>query len=190
MNRWDGGGERLVRVVDEDVARRAGRRRCRCGPQDARLDRDERRVLEFRPVEFGDWARPEGPAGRARGRSLRRPRRARGRAVSISSEMVSSTSRRTRGPKRRRSSSRSRDFTRSSVSSSSISRSALRVTRNAWCLQDLHAFEQLRQVRGDDVFERDETLAAASRNRGSAGGTLIRANVCRPVCGSHTSPRG
>ncbi len=26
--------------------------------------------------------------------------------------------------------------------------------------QDLHAFEQLRQVRGDDVFDGDETLAA------------------------------
>ena len=68
--------------------------------------------------------------------------------------MSSATSRRTAGPNRRRTSSRSRACSRSSSRSSSTSKSALRVTRNRVVLDDLHAGEQHRQVGGDQVLER------------------------------------
>ena len=75
---------------------------------------------------------------------------------STCSLIVSATSSRTGGPNRRRASSRSSACSRSSSRSSSTSRSALRVTRNAWHLGHLHAGEQLRQVRGDEVLDRQE----------------------------------
>ena len=60
--------------------------------------------------------------------------------------MPSAISSRTGGPKRRRSSSFSIACRRFSASSSSTSTSSLRVTRNVWCSDDLHAREQLVEV--------------------------------------------
>ena len=73
---------------------------------------------------------------------------------------ISSTSSRTGGPNRRRSSSFSSAWSRFSASSSSTSRSSLRVTRKVWTLEHLHAGEQLLEVLGDDVLERHEPLVA------------------------------
>ena len=85
-------------------------------------------------ADVGDLLqRRSGPAARPAGTP--RPRRcpARGRAgPAPAAPMCSSTSRRTGGPKRRRTSSRSSAWSRSSSLSSSTSRSSLRVTRNAW----------------------------------------------------------
>ena len=80
--------------------------------------------------------------------------------------MESSTSSRTGGPKRRRSSSFSSALRRFSASSSSTSRSSLRVTRKLCDLEHLHAGEELLEVLGDDVLERDEALVAQRHEAG------------------------
>ena len=55
-------------------------------------------------------------------------------------------------------------------------------------LEHLHAGEQLVEVRGDDVLERDEPLRRRpSTNRGKSGGTLTRAKCSLPVSGLRTS---
>ena len=57
-------------------------------------------------------------------------------------------------------------------------------------VEDLHAREQLVEVRGDDLLERDERAAVArpATKRGSISfGTFTRANVSCPVRGSRTS---
>ena len=96
---------------------------------------------------------------------------------STCSLIVSTTSSRTGGPNRRRASSRSSACSRSSSRSSSTSRSALRVTRKAWHLRHLHAGEQLRQVRGDEVLDRQEG------DRSSSGSSVATRHQARHVVG-------
>ena len=76
---------------------------------------------------------------------------------------------------------------RSSASSSSMERSALRVTRKRWWSSDLHAREEHVEVGGDDPLERARRCAVpTSHRRGSTGGTLMRAKRCSPLTGSRT----
>ena len=71
------------------------------------------------------------------------------------------TSTRTTSPKRRARSSSSTARSRSSASSETV-KSASRVTRKTSCVDDLHAREELVEVLGDQVLERD---AACGRRR-------------------------
>ena len=125
----------------------------------------------------------------------------RARATSRSStcgSIVSSTSRRTGGPKRRRISSRLQRLQQ--VLGVVLLDLEVLVAGHAErvVLQDLHAGEQLVEVRGDDVLERDEALRRrASTNRGQdrrhldAGEVLVcRSRGCaRRRRGSATARR-
>ena len=76
-------------------------------------------------------------------------------------------------------------ISRSSASSSSIARSALRVTRKRWRLDDLHAGEQVGEVGLDDLVDRARSATGStSSRRGRICGTLTRANTRSPVSGS------
>ena len=138
-----------------------------------------RRGLDLGQVRVGGRAGRRGTSARPRSRSAmscspRRssgpghagPPRRRSSPSSVTSRsstcwsMVSSTSSRTGGPKRRRSSPFSSAASRFSASSSSTSRSSLRVTRKVWTATHLHAGEQRLEVLGDDVLERHEPLLA------------------------------
>ena len=194
MNRSTRRRERLVRVVDQDVAGADRgehvRRLVLVGRKEPR--RDHRRPgagLEVRPVQVGDL--PTARSGRASRRSRSsRPRRGRGRASSRSRVVVGhrrSTSRRTASPNRRRRSSSSIASSRSSASSSSIARSALRVTRNRWCSRI--------SMPGNSASRFASMICSSSTNRlrrpprirrGRTGGTLTRAKPRSPVSGSRS----
>ena len=74
--------------------------------------------------------------------------------------IVGSISRRTGvAPRWRRCRTVSIAASRSSASSSSTSTSASRVTRNTWWVTIVHAGEELVEVRGDHLLDRDEALA-------------------------------
>ena len=136
-----GGGLDLGQVAVRCRRRTAGTS-ARAGPAPAMREQPGQVERPGQRVHLGVGASSaRAPAGRARRGS-----------------MDSSTSSRTGGPKRRRISSFSSAWRRFSASSSSTSRSSLRVTRNMWCVEHLHAGEQLLQVRGDDVLQRDVPL--------------------------------
>ena len=119
--------------------------------------------------------------------------------------MPSAISRRTGGPKRRRSSSFSIAFRRFSASSSSTSTSSLRVTRNVWCSWTTmpgnscsRCSEMTSSTGTNDIgpFSGDAACtsgalgrpdASTAMNRGSSGGTLTRAKCSLPVAGLVTT---
>ena len=119
--------------------------------------------------------------------------------------MPSAISRRTGGPKRRRSSSFSIAFRRFSASSSSTSTSSLRVTRNVWCSCTTmpgnscsRCSEMTSSTGTNDIgpFSGDAACtsgalgrpdASTAMNRGSSGGTLTRAKCSLPVAGLVTT---
>src|SRR5215469_5293666 len=105
---------------------------------------------------------------------------------STSAEMDSSTSSRTAGSNRRRISSRSSDWSRFSVTSSSISRSRILVTRKAWCW--ITSMPANSSVRCAAITSSSGTnlLGETVRNLGSKGGTFTLANRVRPDLGSAT----
>ena len=119
--------------------------------------------------------------------------------------MPSAISRRTGGPKRRRSSSFSIAFSRFSASSSSTSTSSLRVTRNVWCSwttipgKSVSRCSEMTSSTGtNDIgpFSGEAACtsgalgrpdASTAMNRGSSGGTLTRAKCSLPVAGLVTT---
>ena len=54
-------------------------------------------------------------------------------------------------------------------------------------LNDMHAAEELIEVAGDDVLERDEAALGEQKEPRRTVGTLTRANCRAPVCGLRTS---
>ena len=103
---------------------------------------------------------------------------------STSLEMDSSTSSRTAGSNRRRCSSRSSDWSRFSVTSSSISRSLVLVTRNACCSSTSRPTNSSPMCAAITSSSGTNRRCASAMNRGSSGGTLTRANIVPPVRGS------
>ena len=194
------GGERLVRVVHEHVAvaQRREHRLRRLALGEARVGgRHERPLLQRRTVDVVDLPqRARGRAGRARAARRRRRRRSRSPAArGPASSMSSATSSRTAGPNRRRTSSRSRACSRSSSRSSSTSKSALRVTRNRWCSTTCMPGEQHRQVRGDQILQRQELrLGRGLRDHHEARHVVGHLHPGEPVgavgAGRAPAPRG
>ena len=135
-----------------------------------------------------------------RGRAARRSRRRRSASSSSSRQsssstsgvIVVSTSSRTERPNFVRCRSTTSIASSRSSASSDSSKSASRVTRNAWCAEHLHAGEQRVEVRRDHLLERDEARASSgsATNRGSSGGTFTRANRSSPSAGRARRPRG
>ena len=161
----DRGGERVVGVVHQDVAlAQHGEELGRIVRGRGQAGRRHRRpglAVEVGTVEGVDAPQPAQVEGRAdavdavarrprarwpAGRPARRSCRPRPRGASAL-------------PKRRRRSSISIATSRSSASSSSRARSALRVTRKAWCSPDRHAGEERVEVGRDDLLEGHEALA-------------------------------
>ena len=94
---------------------------------------------------------------------------------------VSSTSSRTAGSNRRRSSSRSMRLEQVLGDVLVDLEVLMRVTRKAWCSMISDIAEQVGQVRRDDVLERHEPVSGdtAEEPGSSSGGTLTRANMRR-----------
>src|SRR4051794_31244980 len=102
--------------------------------------------------------------------------------------MSSATSRRTGGPKRRRRSSFSRACSRFSASSSSTSRSSLRVTRKVWCSSTSmpgKSWSRWAAMTSSSGTKRHRWCSSPSTamSRGSSGGTFTRAKCCFSVAG-------
>ena len=187
----DGGRERLVRVVDEDVAGPDGGedvgRLVLVGWDEARRrDRGPRLGAQLR-VGRG---RRSGTArsGRACPRSRSRrpasspsPRRSR---LRVAAGIVRSTSRRTASPNRRRRSSSSMAMSRSSASSSSTVKSALRVTRNRCASTTSMPVNRSRRLAAMTWSMGTNRWGSTSSRRGRIWGTLTRAKTRSPVSGS------
>ena len=140
--------------------------------------RDERRVVQLGAGQA--WPSPSAAEARAARTPRRRPpasisslsRRKLADPVAACPEATSS---RTQAPKRRRRISRSMIDSRSCASSSRISMSMSRVTRNGIDPEDLHPREELVEVGGDELLERQEVARARPR---------------RGACGPERSPSG
>ncbi len=70
------------------------------------------------------------------------------------------------------------------MTSSSISRSRIRVTRNAWCSSTSMPTNSSPRCAAITSSSGTNRFGATVRNRGSSGGTLTRANSVAPVAGS------
>ncbi len=111
--------------------------------------------------------------------------------------MSSTTSRRTGGPKRRRSSSFSRACSRFSASSSSTSRSSLRVTRKKWCStisMPANRCSRCWAITSSSVTKRATRPAvlpargpSTEISRGMVSGTFRRAKSSLPLTGLRTT---
>ena len=155
--------ERLVGMVQQQIAFADHREHIGRAAQAPRNRRRERRIVQRRLVDADQ--RPQR-------RRRRACRRSRSKSKSVSASASSSIARksgghagsrhssRTGSPKRRLRNSDSIARSRSSASSSCRSRSASRVTRNAYERDDRHAGEERLQVVRDQIFEQHEPALA------------------------------
>ena len=165
-----------------------------CDCERRRRDRRPGFVLQIGPVEAHE--EPQVAEGEESARR-RRPGIPRGSSSRIRTSrtsplIVSSISSRIGvAPRCRRCRTVSIAASRSSASSSSTSTSASRVTRKKWWRQQVHAGEQLVQVRRDHLFERHEALAVGQLDEPRAATAApSRARTCaRPSSGRARRPR-
>ena len=155
--------ERLVGMVQQDVALADDRGRCRRTPAAAARSaaKTARRGTRAAPRASRCGARSarcSGPVEQVDVVRLQAQRRAQeGRRTSVGVSWAISS--RTALPRSRRRSSFWIVFSRSSASSSSIERSKLRVTRNGAAAEDAEAGEQLARVHRDQILEHHEREA-------------------------------